>query len=167
MAVFQKNPDSWQRLDLQILQNGWTSLYWKQTILDGDIDWFRTQNFSIVEFDCSEWTNENKIHVDLKKQLRFPDYYGKNLNALNDSLSDLEINETGLVIVFRHFQIADKDLAHSLLDIFADNSRVHILFGEKLLTLVQVDNPNFQINPIGSTAVSWNAAESLNSKRGL
>jgi RNAse (barnase) inhibitor barstar len=167
MAVFENNPDEWQRLDWQILQNGWTSLYWQQSILNKDLDWFKKEKYNIVDFDCTKWTDDNQIHKDLKKQLYFPDYYGENLNALNDCLSDLEINETGLVICFRHFQIVDKDLAHSLLDVFARNSRLQSLFGKRLLTLVQIDNPKYEINAVGSYEVLWNSAEWLNSKRGL
>ena len=89
------------------------------------------------------------------------------MDAFNDCLSDIEINDNGTIVVFRHFQLIENKFAHTLLDIFADNSRRNILFGKKLLTLVQVDNPNYQINPIGSTPVLWNGAERLNSKRGL
>ncbi|SRR5579871_1060607 len=167
MAVFENNPDEWQRLDWQILQNGWTSLYWRQSILDNDIDWFKKEKYNIIDIDCTNWAVTNQIHKDLKKQLDFPDYYGDNFNALNDCLSELEIKDAGLVIAFRHFQIVDKDLAHSLLDIFARNSRLHYLFGKRLLTLVQVDNPKYQTDPVGSSSVLWNAAEWLDSKRGL
>jgi RNAse (barnase) inhibitor barstar len=167
MAVFQKNPDEWQRLDWRILQNGWTSLYWQQSILDNDLDWFKKENYNIVDFDCTKWTDTNQIHKDLKNLLGFPDYYGGNFNALNDCLSDLEIIETGLIIIFRHFQIVDEDIAYSLLDIFARNSRLHNLFGKRLLTLVQVDNPKFEIKAVGSYEVLWNGAEWLNSKRSL
>jgi RNAse (barnase) inhibitor barstar len=167
MAVFENNPDEWQRLDWQILQNGWTSLYWQQSILDKDLDWFKKEKYNIVDFNCTKWTDTNRIHKDLKKMLDFPDYYGENFNALNDCLSDLQINETGLVISFRHFQNVDKNIAHNLLDIFARNSRLHNLFGKRLLTLVQVDNPNYQIDPVGSSSVLWNGAEWLDSKRGL
>ncbi len=165
MAIFENNPDEWQRLDWRILQNGWTSLYWQQSLLDGDLNWFKKEKYNIVDFDCTKWTDENIIHKDLKRQLAFPDYYGENLNALNDCLSDLEINETGLVIVFRHFQIVDKDIAHTLLDIFARNSRLHNLFGKRLLALVQVDNPNYQIDAVGASPVLWNGAEWLDSNR--
>lgn len=167
MAVFENNPDEWQRLDWQILQNGWTSLYWQEYILNNDLDWFKNEKYNIIDFDCTKWTDTNQVHKDLKKQLDFPDYYGENLSALNDCLSDVEINEPGLVIVFRHFHIVHKDIAHSLLDIFARNSRLHNLFGKRLLTLVQVDNPNYQIDPIGSSSVVWNGAEWLDSKRVL
>jgi RNAse (barnase) inhibitor barstar len=167
MAVFENNPDEWQRLDWRILQNGWSCLYWQQSILDIDIDWFKKENYNIVDFDCSHWTDTNQIHSDLKKNLDFPDYYGGNLNALNDCLSELEINRTGLVIVFRHFHIVGKEMAHSLLDVFARNSRLHNLFGNRFLTLVQVDNPNYQIDPVGSCAVLWNGAEWMDSKRGI
>jgi RNAse (barnase) inhibitor barstar len=167
MAIFENNPEEWQRLDWRILQNGWTNLYWQKNILDNDLDWLKNEKYYIVDFNCTNWTDTNRIHKDIKKLLDFPDYYGENLDALNDCLSDLEINETGLVIVFRHFQIVDKEIAHSLLDIFARNSRLHNLFGKRLLTLVQVDNPNYQIDPVGSSPVLWNGAEWLDSKRGL
>lgn len=68
------------------------------------------------------------MHRDLRKKLDFPDYYGENFNALNDCLSDIEIKGSGVVIVFRNFQNLDKFIAHTLLDIFALNSRQHILF---------------------------------------
>ena len=167
MAVFENNPHEWQRLDWQILQNGWTSLYWQQRILDKDLDWFKKEKYNIIDFDSTKWTDTNQIHKDLKNLLDFPDYYGENFDALNDCLSDLEINETGLIVVFRHFQTISTDRAHVLLNIFARNSRLHNLFGKRLLTLVQVDNPNYQIDPVGSSPVLWNGAEWLNSKRGL
>jgi RNAse (barnase) inhibitor barstar len=167
MAIFQNNPDQWQRLDYSILQNGWISLYWQRDVLDNDISWFEKEKFKIIDLDCTKWLDTKTIHKDLKKYFDFPDYYGENLAALNDCLSDLEINDQGFIVVFRNFQSVDKDLTHKLLDIFANNSRQHILFGEKLLTLVQVDDPNYQIEPVGSCPVLWNGAEWLNSKRGL
>ncbi|MFL5740222.1 MAG: barstar family protein [Flavisolibacter sp.] len=167
MAIFRNNPDESQRLDWRILQNGWTNLYWQKSVLEKDLEWFKNEQFKIVDFDCKQWMNATIIHKALAKQLDFPDYYGENFNALNDCLSDLQVSESGIVIVFRYFQFVDKEIAHALLDIFAMNSRLHILFGKKLLTLVQVDEPNYQIKPVGCCPVLWNGAEWENSKRGL
>jgi len=167
MAIFKNDPDEWQRLDWQILQNGWTSLYWQQSILNEDLDWFKNEQYEIINLDCTTWTNDDQVHIDLKKGLSFPEYYGNNLNALNDCLHDLEIQKVGLVICLRHFQIVDNDLAYRLLDIFANHSRLQSLFGKRLITLVQVDNPNYEIKSIGSYEIEWNGAEWLNSKRSL
>ena len=165
MTTFKNNPDEMQRLDWSILQNGWISLYLKNEILEKDLEWFKTENYSIVDFECKTWTNENEMHNQFKKRLCFPEYYGENINALNDCLSDIEIVNAGQIIVFRHLDSIDIKLAHILLDVFADNARKHMLFGERLLILSQVDNPNFRIEPVGATPIIWNRQEWLNSKR--
>ncbi|MBX2985426.1 MAG: barstar family protein [Bacteroidia bacterium] len=165
MATFQNNPDEWQRLDWSILQNGWTSLYWKKEILETDLIWFKSENYSIVEFDCKTWTGENEMHKRLKDKLMFPDYYGENWDALNDCLSDLEITKAGQIVVFRHLDNLDTKSVHTLLDIFARNSRLQMLFGKRLIVLAQVDNPNYQIDQVGATPVMWNGAEWLDSNR--
>lgn len=167
MAFFKNNSDEWQRLDWQILQNGWTSIYWQQSILDKDLKWFINANYHIVDFDCTNWTDTIQIHKDLKQRLNFPDFYGENFDALNDCLSELEIDKTGLVIVFRNFQVVQKDFAHSLLEIFAKNSRFQSLLDKRLLTLIQVDNPKYEIKPVGSYEILWNGAEWLDSKKNL
>ncbi|MBP9103646.1 MAG: barstar family protein [Chitinophagaceae bacterium] len=165
MGVFKNNPEEWRRLDYRILLNGWISLYYQQAVLKKDIDWFEKNNFEIIDFDCTNWTEIKIIHKDISDHLGFPQYYGESFDALNDCLSDFDISSSGLLIIFRHFQFVEKKVANILLDIFANNSRRHILFGEKLLTLVQVDNPDYEIESVGSCPISWNESEWLNSKR--
>ncbi len=165
MAIFQNNPDEWQRLDWSILQNGWTSLYWKQEILETDLTWFKSEHYSVVDFDCKTWTGENEMHKQLKNKLIFPDYYGENWDALNDCLSHLEITNTGQIVVLRHLDSCDIKRVHTLLDIFARTSRLQMLFGKRLIVLAQVDNPNYQIDQVGATPVMWNGAEWLDSNR--
>lgn len=165
MAIFQNNPDERQRLDWSILQNGWTSLYWKKEILETDLTWFKCENYSIVDFDCKKWTSENEMHKQLRSKLIFPDYYGENWDALNDCLSDFEISDTGQIVVFRHLDNFDINRVHTLLDIFARNSRLQMLFGKRLIVLAQVDNANYQIDYVGATPVMWNGAEWLDSNR--
>ncbi len=100
MTIFQNNPNEWQRLDWSILQNGWVSLYWKDEILEKDLEWFKKENYLVVGFDCKTWTKEEEMHKQLKEKLDFPEYYGENFDALNDCLSDLEILTTGQIVLF-------------------------------------------------------------------
>lgn len=167
MAAFNNSDDLSERLDWEILQNGWASLYWKPEVLGKDLAWFRKEKFEVIIFDCSSWGQTEKIHKDLKKQLHFPDHYGENINALDDCLSDLQLNDNGLVIVFEQFHLVNKDYAYPLLNTFADNARKQILFGKKLIMLIQVDDPKYQLEPIGTCPVLWNHSEWLNKDRGL
>ena len=166
MGIFKRNgrvnPDG---LDWYIMQNGWTSLYWRTTILNDDLKWFENKNYVIIEFNCRTWDNDKIMHSQLKEKLDFPDYYGENFNALRDCLSDLNIVKAGLVLVFRHLDSIKKQTAHKILDIMADKSRLHMLFGNRIITLAQVDNPDYEIDPVGQTSVLWNGQEWLNSRR--
>jgi RNAse (barnase) inhibitor barstar len=166
MAIFEDVPETFERLDWQILQNGWVSMYLKQSILDEDLDWFNKNGFRMIDLNCNSWTDEASAHQQLKRELNFPDYYGNNLNALNDCLSYIEIDSAGIIIVLRHIDTLDKEFAQSLVEIFASNSRGHMLFGNKLITLIQVDDPDFQIEETRSHLVLWNRKEWLNSSRG-
>jgi RNAse (barnase) inhibitor barstar len=166
MGVFKRNgridPEG---LDWYILQSGWTSLYWRTTILEDDLKWFEKENYVIIEFNCKTWDNDKIMHSQLKEKLDFPDYYGENFNALRDCLTDLNIIKTGLVLVFRHLDNIKKQTAHAILDIMANNARLHMLFGNRIITLAQVDNPDYEIDPVGQTSVIWNGQEWFNSSR--
>jgi hypothetical protein len=54
-----------------------------------------------------------------------------------------------------------------VLDIMAVHSRSAALFGRRLICLVQSNYPHIRFDPVGATAVSWNDAEWLDSKRRL
>jgi RNAse (barnase) inhibitor barstar len=147
------------RLDWAVLQNGWSSLYCREDILEKDLLWFRDANFSVIEMDCLGWTNMDVIHASLRTALDFPDYYGNNWDALNDCLSDVAILEEGLVVVLRHFDQVKSEWGLHIADIFANNSRRHLLFGRKLILLMQVSSRKFELPKVGGCPVVWNARE--------
>lgn len=49
-----------------------------------------------IVIDCTDVKNETEFHDLLSKKMAFPDYYGRNLDALNDVLRD--VNYTVLIL---------------------------------------------------------------------
>ncbi|MGD0939120.1 MAG: barstar family protein [Terracidiphilus sp.] len=142
-------------------------------MLAADLKWLQSNGYGIIEFDAGVWKSEEQMHIELKSGLSFPDYYGKNLDSLNDSMrEDLAIpDEGGLVLVLRrydHFakaaQIGTADLrtfAEMVLDNFARAVRYHILFGRRLIIILQSDDPRVRFENLAPVAADWNPREWL------
>lgn len=154
--------------DLEILKDGPICKYFKNSILDEDLNWFINNHFEVFEMSCRTWNRKN-AHQNLKAGLNFPDYYGENLNAFADCLTDMyNTKYRGLVIVFRHYDhFVDEDVkfAEAILDIIARESRVWLLTGQKLIVLMQSDNPDLNFPKLGGTSPSWNNREWFNEDR--
>jgi hypothetical protein len=71
----------------------------------------------------------------------------------------LEILDEGLVVVLREFDTMEATIGLPLADIFAHNSRYHMLFGRKLLLLLQVTTRDYKPGEVGAYPVLWNQAE--------
>ena len=172
MASFSRDPSDLSRLDLRLLKDGAVTLYFRAPVLEADVTWLREHAYAVKEFDCREWSDEEAMHRALAKAFSFPDYYGMNLDALNDCLSEVEVPaDGGLAIVFSRFDAfvsrCRKEVAHGLLDLLADHSRQVLLFGYRLVVLVQSDDPRIAFEPVGATPVRWNTSEWLDKNRGL
>ena len=66
------------------------------------------------------------LHAELKRKLSLPDYYGNNLDALNDCLS--ERVERELIVIEHTGDMLEgcQDYALGLLRVFSDNG-IHVL----------------------------------------
>jgi RNAse (barnase) inhibitor barstar len=171
VTAFRDHPSEFERLDWRILQNGAIALYYKPAILEEDVAWLAQHGYRLHQLDGARWESAADFHGDAKRVLGFPEHYGGNLGALNDCLTELAVpGDGGMAIVLRHFDVLarrDARLAHALLDALESASRRFLLFGRRLLALVQSDDPRIRFDRVGERPVCWNAREWLDSSRGL
>lgn len=165
MASFDRgDPELPGRLDWQILQNGSISLCLDQDIFLKICAWFRNQGYFIYDFDCSLWKTELDFHKSVSQTFKFPEYYGENLDALNDCLIDIEIPLTsGALIAFKHYDIFAKhnaQFSNDVLDILANQTRRFLLFGQRLIILLQVNkSERYLYHSVGNQVILLNPWE--------
>jgi RNAse (barnase) inhibitor barstar len=171
MAVFKEDPEEWRRLDWQLLQNSPITLYVRQSVLEADIAWFNANEYRVLALEVTENHSPEGLLLELGQVLEFPNYYGRNLNAFNDCLSDVEVPHSGgLVLALRQFDTFSRSnyaFAQRILDICAKNCRRFLLTGRRFIVLVQSNDPRVAFEAVGATEVAWNPQEWLSSRRGL
>jgi RNAse (barnase) inhibitor barstar len=177
--VFNVNEVTDQQLDWTILRDGGVALYCRPEVLATDLKWLETNAYRIVEFDAAGWDSEEEMHDSFKSRLSFPDYYGNNLDALNECMwDDLVVPDTGgLVLVFQHYDHFAKAIQNNTADgrrfadivlhVLARAIRYHMLFGRRLIIIVQSDDPRIAIENLAPVYADWNPREWLAKKRGL
>lgn len=72
-----------------------------------------------IVLDCTPVSQRSALHAALAKALQLPDYYGSNLDALHDCLTDIAA-ETQLVLT--HTDALPSHVLHGLERVFADSS---------------------------------------------
>ena len=169
MASFRE--DDLAGPDWRLFQNGWVTLYWKSEVLESDCKALLDRGYRLHRLATDSWRSQADALRSLGEALAFPDYYGQNLDALNDCLGDIEVpNDAGTAIVllrYDRFVAIDPTTAEQLLDIMAGRARGHMLFGRRLAILVQSDDPRLSFGPLAPTHADWNRREWLNKKRDL
>jgi hypothetical protein len=172
---FRNDPAEWQRVDWRLLQNGFVHLFWDESVLASTIDWLSSESYRVVVLDASCWSTTEDALDALASALRFPDYFGRNLDAFRDCLEDVasfqygsDDNSAGTTVALSHFDgfaTRQPDVAHALLDIFAGCARTGLLIGHRMLCLVQSDDAQLSFDGVGAMAVSWNPVEFRDAKR--
>ena len=80
-----------------------------------------------LELDCRKMTDRQTAHAYLKEVLALPDFYGENLDALYDLLTERE-EETVLVLGhWRQLSVLLGDYGISLLETLREASEAHPL----------------------------------------
>ena len=175
MAAFDAEADLSQDRAYHLLMNTPVTLFWRPQILEETAAWLDARGYQVTRIDASQWSTEHDLHRDIAVALGFPGYYGRNLNALDDCMSDVVSQDfgwapetTGLALAFTgydSFAACSPRAAQIVLDIMADHSRSAALLGRRLMCLVQSNDPHIRFEAVGATAVMWNDAEQLDSKR--
>jgi RNAse (barnase) inhibitor barstar len=150
--------------------NGAIIMFWQQNILEKFIENVRSEGFDCYYLDCENW-DEKTCLKEIGDSLEFPNYYGKNLDAFNDCLSDIVPEDEGSVLVFKNFDKFNarcKETAYQILNIIQINSwRLLVGSQKKLLVFLHSNDPKLHIQSVGALPVLWNNEEWLNKSRGL
>ncbi len=145
--------NQYNKPDWNLLKNGFINTYKTTEKLTADVNSLKNNGYRNIIFDAKEWNKEIEFHEAVAKQFHFPDYYGKNLNAFNDCMVEslMSVNQN-IVIVLDNFHFLEERFGHnfawSLLDIVSDNSRMLLVLGKKVITLIRSER-KLEYSPIG------------------
>lgn len=174
VAAFDLDADTMHPTDFTLLRHGGPALYRQQSVLDEEEQDLAALGYALTHLDASGW-DESALHDSFATALGFPDYYGRNLNALADCLYDVAHGDygwtadaTGLAVRldgYGTFAGRVPDLAEATAEVMTGATRAGLLFGHRLVWLLQVDDGQFRLGPVGCFQVPWNGREWLDAKR--
>jgi len=160
--------DEDENLDWLLMRGGPIVKYHSTTVLQEHLEELAKLRYQVIDLSTSNWTRKN-AHQKIKAGFNFPDYYGENIAAFDDCLSDMfSTKYPGLIIVLRNFDAfysEDKNFADAILDSISRESWAWLLAGQKLISLVQSKDPHLEINKIGGVNPGWNGSEWLDARR--
>lgn len=176
MASFRD--EDFDKLDYRLLQNGPVNLFQSESILEDCINELKMLGYVVHDIDTKGQSMPLWLRP-LGQNLNFPDYFkGNNLDSFNDLMHDVAFGEygrgwspdtdSGIAFVLRHYDAFSNEYpsdAHAVADIIANNSRLAMLAGNRMIVLLQVDSGSFELAPLGATTPQWNAREALASSR--
>ncbi|MBB4909250.1 barstar family protein [Actinophytocola algeriensis] len=151
--------------DFDLLKNGPVTLYHRQEVLDEAVTTLVGLGYLVHRLDARAWATRADFAAAVREELDFPDHFGGNLDAFNDCMRDVaafsygaDRESAGTVLVltgYDTFAARDRRAAQIILDIVADNARVGLLHGHRMVCLVQSDDRDIRFEPVGATPVGW------------
>jgi hypothetical protein len=174
VVAFERDADTTHPPDFALLRNGGLAMYRDPAVLHEAEQELRQLGYEGIRLDAYRWS-ESDLHEAFVSALNFPVSYGRNLNALADCLYDVahgdygwSTTSAGLAVTidgYGAFAEREPDLATSVGDVLAGATSTALLFGHRLIWLLQVDNGRARLGPVGGFQVPWNGREWLDAKR--
>ena len=155
-----------QRFDWSLLQNGTVCRYDHAFQLDSACTRLADLGYLVHRIDAHPWTSVGDMHTAFAETMSFPSYYGRNLDALNDVLSDVARFDygsdpacSGTVLAIAGYDTLaemDRRTAGVVLDIFAVQARLAALYAHPMLCLVESTVTDYPA--VGGRSVSFGSA---------
>jgi hypothetical protein len=156
-------PEDGDRLDFELLRDSPVTLYRSREILAEHVAWLRRHGYLVHQFDCAGWLSEEDFHTEVGRNPGFLGYSGRNVAAFNDRLCQIAVpEEGGTALVSLSFEVLYRlspEPAWHILDIGARWSRLFLLTGRRLIALVQSDDPDIRVEPVGARPILLNGDE--------
>ncbi|WP_078903953.1 barstar family protein [Streptomyces xanthophaeus] len=161
---------------IEFMATTFVTLFWRRRLLSEAVLRLEDRGFRVIRLAAGEWASERDMHKDVAAALQFPDYYGHNLDALNDCLGDVACYGpyddspvgTGLVLSitdYDRFVAACPRAAQVVLDIVADRARRAAVLQRRFFCLIHSSDPDIRFEPVGAMPVMWNRDEWLDAER--
>ena len=152
----------------ELVRDGCINLFYKTEVYLNTIEKLKNESIDIYVFDAIDWNKEENFYSSFSKGMNFPDYFGNNLDAINDCLGDL-INKNIAICIsnYENFMIKCQKQANILPKIILTNCWEAILQENVMLMLIQTNNGSISFNDIKEFPPKWNQKEWLNKNHGL
>ena len=148
----------------QMYRDGAVALVHRETLLDQIIA--ELEDAEYVTHTCDAGSGDQfAFEKSLRSMLGFPAGQSDqtSLDSFNDHLSDLQFSKcTGIVVIVTRIQRLHERNSmylHNIMDIFAVQSRYHLCFGHRLMLVLQSDDRDIQLRPVGGRLPVWNSRE--------
>ncbi|WP_049973411.1 barstar family protein [Curtobacterium sp. B18] len=145
MPAFSTDDIFGNRLDFEIARDGFVRRLQGDAAVRNAETWLRREGYRVIELDAGTWREDKQMHIAFATALQFPSHFGKNLDALNDCMSDVaeadygwDATETGLVLILSGFDDFAQlpRIADHVTQILGRQGRYAALFGNRLLTIL-------------------------------